>query len=91
MKRFINIILLLCLAEITLAQEKGKDTFSAVNSEGKTLYYQILSETDHTVALTKGKEKYKDEKYIIPKTVVHNEIVYTVTEIGPSAFSYCRK
>lgn len=91
MKRFINIILLLCLAEITLAQEKGKDTFSAVNSEGQTLYYQILSETDHTVALTKGKEKYKDEKYIIPKTVVHNEIVYTVTEIGPSAFSYCRK
>lgn len=90
MKRFINIILLLCLAEIALAQEKGKDTFSAVNSEGQTLYYQILSETDHTVALTKGKEKYKDEKYIIPESVNYDGSVYNVTEIGASAFSNCR-
>lgn len=91
MKWFINIILLLCLAEVTLAQEKGKDAFSVVNSEGQTLYYQILSETDHTVALTKGKEKYKDVKYIIPESVNYNGSVYTVTEIGDRAFLNCRK
>lgn len=91
MKRFINIILLLCLAEIALAQEKGKDTFSAVNSEGQTLYYQILSETDHTVALTKGEKKYNDEKYIIPESVTYNGITYIIIEIEKYTFYGYRK
>lgn len=88
MKYIISLILVLCITESVLAQEKGKDTFSVVNPEGQILYYQILSETAKTVVLVKG--KYKDEQYIIPETVSYQGRKYTVTEIGKWAFAYCR-
>ena len=48
--------------------------------------YNVTDEVKKTVEVAKG--KYTGS-IVIPKTVVHNDVVYSVTSIGESAFSYC--
>ena len=64
-------------------------SFITPNAEGQRLFYKILPENDHTVAIIRPEEKkdrYNDASYIIPSSVSYNGQTYTVTEIGTGAF-----
>ena len=73
--------------------------FSAITSNGQTLYYRITS--DNTVSVVKPGGEYQSYgsswrgytqpsgNLIIPSTVSHNNITYTVTYIGFCAFYGC--
>lgn len=71
------------VSDITTDKE-GKKVFSARTPDGRELRYAILSETEHTLAVTKG--SYKEQDYIIPEYIDVNGTKYTVTEIGEKAF-----
>ena len=74
------------VASSLVTEKKRVKTFSAVNAEGQTLYFQILSETDKTLALIKdGKKEYTFSSCIIPDTVILDNQSYTVTVIGEKA------
>ena len=54
------------------------------------LYYNILSEEDHTVEVTDPyKADYVSGDIEIPRKVIYNSKTYTVTSIGDRAFSRC--
>ena len=64
-------------------------SFITPNAEGQRLFYKILPENNHTVAIIRPEEKkdrYNDASYIIPSSVSYNGQTYTVTEIGTGAF-----
>lgn len=74
------------VASSDVIDKKGVKTFSAVNAEGQTLYFQILSEVDKTLMLIKNsKDAYTFSSCIIPDKVELNNQVYTVTVIGEKA------
>ena len=52
------------------------------------IYYGITSATDKTVEVVSGYARYSGD-VTIPATVTHDGIIYQVTSIGNSAFSYC--
>lgn len=58
--------------------------FKAVNNQGYTLKYAVLSEAQHTVELTDGP---REDILIIPQFVIYNNETYTVTRIGDKALS----
>ena len=60
--------------------------FSAVCESGQTLYYTILNNQSHRVIVDRGDEIYISGDVIVPMTVEHNGIVYTVYGIGEHAF-----
>ena len=62
--------------------------FEALNVEGQTLYYNITSSTDKTVELTyRASWSSSYEGFpVIPDTVSHDSVTYSVTRIGDSAF-----
>ncbi len=67
--------------------------FSAVNGDGVTIYYNILSASDKTVEVTYREELSGDEgrhdyegSVTIPEEVVYNGTAYTATRIGEDAF-----
>ena len=65
-------------------------SFITPNAEGQRLFYKILPENNHTVAIIRPEEKkdrYNDASYIIPSSVSYNGQTYTVTEIGREAFN----
>ena len=51
------------------------------------LYYYLVS-GDKTAKVTYGQDKYTGD-IVIPSSVTYNGVVYSVTAIGYSAFSYC--
>lgn len=64
---------------------------SMIRGEGaflfKGLYYIVISHEKKTVAVVKPKKvKYTERTYVIPAQVQYGGIMYTVTEIAPSAF-----
>ncbi len=61
-------------------------SFSARTPDGHELNYIVLSETDHTLAVTQG--DYQEHEYIIPEYVQVDTDIYTVTEIAEKAFFY---
>ena len=65
-------------------------SFSAVNSDGKTIYYNITA-TNSTVEVTYKNTNYNSYSGIIniPSTVVYNGNTYNVTSIGNYAFYQC--
>ena len=69
--------------------------FEVKNVDGKTIYYNITSSSDLTVAVTyQGTfySEYIDEytgSVTIPEKVTYNGKPYSVTSIGGSAFSRC--
>ena len=94
MKKSIIILVLMTLAISTFAQNFH---FSAVCESGQTLYYRILSEENHEVAVTfpcntpPGWWGYTrpEGDLIIPESVEYNGITYMVTVIDEEVFSYC--
>lgn len=60
------------------------------------LYYNILSETDGTVEITRKNLSYPFDEYpeftelAIPSEVTYNSKTYRVVSIGKNAFAYCR-
>ena len=78
-KHFLTILLLLC-----------STAASAHDFEVDGIYYNVLSEEDKTVAVTYSGSysgAVADEytgAVVIPATVTHNNITYSVTSIGQS-------
>ena len=60
--------------------------FSAVCESGQTLYYTILNDQYHRVIVDRGEEFFISGDVIVPMTVEHNGITYTVYGIGEHAF-----
>lgn len=55
------------------------------------LYYNILSEEDGTVEITRRNSYYYNlsGEFIIPQKIIYNNKTYTVKAIGDGAFSHC--
>jgi len=96
MKKSIIILVLLALAISTFAQNFQ---FSAVCESGQTLYYRILSEESHEVAVTfpnnnpVGWHGYAqpEGELVIPEFVEHQGITYTVVALDQNAFDGCHE
>lgn len=67
-----------------IINNKSGRSFSARTPDGHELNYVILSEKDHTLAVTKG--DYNETEYVIPEYVQVDTDIYTVTEIADKAF-----
>ena len=69
--------------------------FEVKNADEKTIYYEITSSSDLTVAVTyqgTSYSEYMDEytgSVTIPDKVTYNGKTYSVTSIGILAFAYC--
>ena len=63
---------------------------SAYDFKVDGIYYNITTSTKRTVAVTKGADKYSGT-VTIPATVTYNDVEYSVTSIGSSAFEDCSK
>ena len=73
--------------------------FSADNGYGQTLYYNVIDEENHYVALTfpnSANPTAPWEGYIqptgnlvLPSTVTNESVTYTVTQVGERAFRGC--
>ena len=69
--------------------------FHHVNSDGKTIYYNITSNTNFTVGVTYKGNSYNSysneyaEIVNIPSIVEYNGNTYNVTSIGKDAFYNC--
>ena len=62
--------------------------------QGKTLYYKILAGGTNTLAVTYYSETAASNNHVsgdvvIPSSVEHNNVTYSVTSIGDSAFYDC--
>jgi len=87
--------LLVSAALLTLAAgHAAAYSFAAPNKDGKTIYYNILS--DNTCEVTYNDEKsYSTDtlRYTgtvsIPQEITNNGTTYTVTRIGEDAFYRC--
>ena len=99
MKKLFAIIILTTLGINAFAYD-----FYAVCPSGQTLYYNVISLNERTVALTyyeyywDSYEYYETYYYgapapsgdvIIPETVESHGILFTVVEVGAHAFHYC--
>jgi len=81
-------LLLTLIALLGLGEAKASDTFTAINDDGVTIYYKIVSSTDLTCEVVENPQKYKG-KLSIPATVTYNNKTYTVTRIDYYAFDLC--
>ncbi len=67
--------------------------FEAVNGDGATIYYNIVSSSERTCEVTYGGTSTSSRLYSgsvnIPEAVTYNETTYSVTGIGRYAFYYC--
>ncbi len=82
-------VFLLC--SVLLSAQVGTQ-FTSVNSDGKTIYYEITSDTE--VMVTHDGDPFDDNAAYtgdvkIPNTVVYDRFELTVTSIGENAFRYC--
>jgi gliding motility-associated-like protein len=87
MKKLLKLLVsVVILFSISTNTAKAYD-FSAVNSDGDTIYYDITSSTNpYTVAVARGNYSGSIN---IPSTVSYNCNIYSVTSIGDSAFYSC--
>lgn len=81
MKQIITLLLWSLFFITTTAQD-----FAIKNEKDQILYFKIISEENKELSLVRGKYKYNDSNYIIPKAVEYNNKEYTVVEIGDKAF-----
>ena len=87
----LNLLLSLLFSVISL--NISAHDFEAVNSDGKTIYYNILSSSK--VGVTYKGSYYDDYneyegEITIPSSVSYNGLTYSVTSIGNYAFDGCR-
>ena len=86
---------LMLIASLLTSAHAFAHDFEAQNSDGKTIYYNIISSTDKTCKVTyQGPSaSYYSNEYggsiIIPETVTYNGTTYSVTSIGYAAFEAC--
>ena len=86
---------LMLIAVLLTGSHAFAHDFEAQNSDGVTIYYNIISATDLTCEVTyKGSDglKYDDEyigSVVIPENVTYNGSIYSVTRIGWLAFVNC--
>ena len=85
MKKFLTILTMVMLATSAFAYD-----FSAVCETGQTLYYRILSEENHEVAVT-GSYPGPVGDLVIPEFVEYENTSYTVVSIGSNAFDRCQE
>ncbi len=86
---FLTIALSVCGINKVQAED-----FSALNAEGKIIYYDILQGTTNVEVVCRGQfyDSYANEyegAITIPSTVSYNGVNYTVTTIGGWAFDGC--
>lgn len=91
-------ILFIALLSVCISQKASAYDFSAVNSDGDTIYYRFIYGSDSTVMVTyegtvgyfRGFFSLSGKRYdgdiTIPPTVTLNEKTYTVSTIGEHAF-----
>jgi hypothetical protein len=79
---FLGTVLCICTVNKAVAQ-----SFSAVNADGKTIYYNITSTT--TVEVRNNSREMYNGIINIPSTVTDGTNTYTVTAIGYGAFENC--
>ena len=85
--RKIYAIILLFLACLLSTSAMAYD-FTAICATGQTLAYTITSDTmPYTVSLVRGDASLSGD-IEIPESVEYNDIVYSVTAIGDTAFSH---
>ena len=90
MKRLLSLSLFLMMAMLSFALD-----FQVKNADGKTIYYEITSSSDLTVAVTYQGTSYSEysNEYsgdvTIPKSVSYGGKTYSVTTIGYAAFLEC--
>ena len=93
MKKIKKLILLGLFLYVSLGASAY--SFSAVNEDGVTIYYNIISSTKLTCAVThKGDYEYSpivsySGTVNIPETVTYNGKTYSVTSIGNYTFYGC--
>lgn len=91
--RFLICMNIVCFVSLT---DVMAFDFKIVVSPQQTFYYRIISESDHTVALTCPNTPRPWQMYdkpvgnfTIPSTVTYNDVTYTVTAIDNSALIEC--
>ena len=90
MKRLLSLSVFLMMALLSFAHD-----FEVKNADGVTIYYEITSSSDLTVAVTyqgTSYSEYMDEytgSVTIPDKVTYNGKTYSVTSIGDYAFFGC--
>lgn len=97
-------LILLVAALMAIGQNAFAYDFSAVAPSGQTLYYKIIDPTNHYVMLTHPSGPDEPWAYqclwddnsnipmgplVLPNTVTHNGITYTVRAVGERAFYKC--
>ena len=92
MKKLFTTFILFAFATSVSAQNYNFYDFSAVCESGQTLYYSFVSDSE--VELSEPSSNWNGYTrptghLIIPETVEHEGIVYTVVSIGQSAFYQC--
>lgn len=87
MRKLLLALFLACIDTLVHAYN-----FSAVNSDGVTIYYNILSSVDLTCEVTYRTTSYNSYSgsVVIPSTVNNNDKEYSVTKIGKEAFYICK-
>ena len=83
MKKLFAITIMMAIAIRAFAYD-----FSATCESGQTLYYRILTNSNHEVIVTQGDTRPVGD-LIIPESVEYQGIIYSVTGIDEEAFSYC--
>ena len=88
------LFILFAILSIGISQKASAYDFSAVNSDGRTFWYNITSSTSpYTVEIVRENQDYYYSCYggdiIIPSYVSYNNINYSVTSIGAHAFRHC--
>ena len=90
MKKKLNLILFVLFSIFSL--NINAHDFEMVNSDGKTIYYNIISSADLTVSVSYRGDSYTNEyegDISIPSSVVYSGKTYSVTSIGSYAFEDC--
>ena len=80
-----------CVCALLLAMAAGMTNAYAYeyDFEADGIYYSILPDEDHAVAVTQGNGYDYSGDVVIPAEVSYGGNTYRVTTIGNAAFSYC--
>ena len=92
MKHFYLRTVILCLLATMGAKASAHD-IEVMNDDGVTIYYKWINNKTELAVTYRGNYPSSYNEYsgevVIPEFVVYNGKTYSVTDIGPSAFSGC--
>lgn len=91
-----SVLILIALLSFGIGSRVEAQKFWAMNNDGDTLYYNVLSSViPYSVEITYKGNDYQefpdeyDSTISIPSTVIYNSIPYDVKSIGENAFREC--